>query len=213
VGRIAYVKFTSVNLDYYSYLFYLLKQNNQQDKTKKPDIGHTNQNPRTIRSPLHVLPADFLIFLNFVLKIQIQYFLESECITNTWSWQVIKIQRKGSIRSSGRRLARAFCIFKPFTRNQNKSTLLFYSTFDLCSKFKPLQLNLWETIDWKVQFLAHPRHMYSQNTHTHPVHTEGGPRRPNCRAHFFGLTSTTATSLIFTPFTNYGDWMLKFIVV
>lgn len=151
---------------------------------------------------MHVLPAEFFIFLNFVLKIQIQYFLESECITNR---QVRKIQRKGSIRSSGRRLARAFCIFKPFTRNQNKSTLLFFirplifalnlnHSNQICEKQLTGRCNFWHTHD-----------ICTLKTYTHPTHTDGGPRRPNCRAHFFGLTSTAAISLIFTPFTNYGD--------
>jgi len=83
VGRIEYVKFTSVIYDYHSYLFYLFEQNNHQDKTKKLDIGHTKPkfNSRVIRSPLLALLAELFIFLNFVLKIQIQYFLESECTT------------------------------------------------------------------------------------------------------------------------------------
>jgi len=64
----------------------------------------------------------------------------------------------------------------------------------ICEKQLTGRCNFWHTHD-----------ICTLKTHTYPVHTEGGPRRPNCRAHFFGLTGTTATSLIFTPFTNYGD--------
>jgi len=206
VGRIAYVKFTSVNLDYYSYLFYLLKQNNQQDKTKKPDIGHTNQNPRAIRSPLHVLPADFLIFLNFVLKIQIQYFLESECITNNLKLTSDKnsTKRKHSILWS--QACTGFLYFLNLSQEiRTNPRSFFYSTSDLilapnlnhsnqtCEKQLTGRCNFWHTHD-----------ICTLNLHN-LVHMDGGPRRPNCRAHFFGLTSTAATSLIFTPFTNYGD--------
>ena len=64
----------------------------------------------------------------------------------------------------------------------------------ICEKQLTGRCNFWHTHD-----------ICTLKTYTHPTHTDGGPRRPNCRAHFFGLTSTAATSLIFTPFTNYGD--------
>lgn len=204
MGRIAYVKFTSVNLDYYSYLFYLLKQNNQQDKTKKPDIGHTNQNPRAIRSPLHVLPADFLIFLNFVLKIQIQYFLESECITNNLKLTSDKnsTKRKHSILWS--QACTGFLYFQTFHK---KSEQIHAPFFIRPLLFDPNLNHSNQTCEKQLTGrcnFCHTHDICTLNLHN-LVHMDGGPRRPNCRAHFFGLTSTAATSLIFTPFTNYGD--------
>jgi len=177
VGRIEYVKFTSVNLDYHSYIYFIyLNKNNQQDKTKKPDIGHTNAKfyPRAIWSPLHVLPAEFFIFLNFVLKIQIQYFLESECITNTWKtdkWEkfnekeafdplvaglhglFVFLNLSQEIRTNPRSFFIRPLIFAPNLNHSNQ----------ICEKQLTGRCNFWHTHD-----------ICTLKTHTHTPRPHGG---------------------------------------
>lgn len=93
MGRIEYVKFTSVIFDnIYIYLTYLLQRTQQLNQ----DTGQSNKNQTTKVIQSHASSAGrvsyqtfHFIFLNFVLKIQIQYFLENEC-DNTISEKSIK---------------------------------------------------------------------------------------------------------------------------
>merc|ERR1712036_134792 len=72
VGRIEYVKFTSVISDYHSYLFYLFEQNNHQDKTKKLDIGHTKPkfNEKEAFDPLVAGLHGLFVFFNLSQQIR-----------------------------------------------------------------------------------------------------------------------------------------------
>jgi len=138
VGRIEYVKFTSVIFDYNIYLFYLLKQRTNQVKQKNPTKDNpTKIKPQKLSKALASSADRTFIFLNFVFKIQIQYFIESECDINTRSCRVIKkIQRKRSIRTWVAGLARGSLHLEPFLTNRNPIHSPYYSIFDLCSTFK-----------------------------------------------------------------------------
>lgn len=89
MGRIEYVKFTSVIFDNYLYLFNLFTTKNPTVKTKTRTIKQQKWSVEVFFQAFHY------ICLNFVLKTQIQYFLESECDNNIWSDK--NIHRYGSI--------------------------------------------------------------------------------------------------------------------
>jgi len=77
VGRIEYVKFTSVIFDFDIYFIYLNKTATKKI-TKQPDINiHRTNKQKVIRSPMPVLQVKNFIFLNFVFKIQKQYYIDT----------------------------------------------------------------------------------------------------------------------------------------
>lgn len=76
----------------YIYLIYL----QQRTQQLKPRPGQSKQQIKQQKWSVEVFFQAFhYICLNFVLKTQIQYFLESECDNNTWSDK--NIHRYGSI--------------------------------------------------------------------------------------------------------------------